>query len=399
MPPQKEVAIIGAGVIGCSIAYHLAKQGVSSQIIEMDSIAARASGKSWAVWSYPPEYLAMEGLETDQLLRASEGSVGPWLELLWLGYHRIADVAQDLKETGGIDPEYGELSLIMVARSESEEKNYKDFIPFIKNAGYHEGYWMSDDELRAIYPDISPQARGAVVFPQLQVEPYQYTLGLFQAAEKRGASFRQGEVVGFRHQGSKVTSVTLATGTEVEADVFVIATGPWSGQVTSWLGEAIPVVISRLQCLRVEVPKQFPPYVLSLSEGAFSIIPKVNGTVIMGYAGVPDIQPSLDVNLTTEEVKNKIVNEAVGLLPSLQEAKITEHRGDLECWPPPPNCIQPVLGRLPEWDNAYVATRFGTSGMMMSLGTGQIIADLIIADGHMPARFKHMLETLSPARL
>jgi len=39
---QKEVVIIGAGVIGCSIAYHLAKQGVPSQIIERGAIAARA---------------------------------------------------------------------------------------------------------------------------------------------------------------------------------------------------------------------------------------------------------------------------------------------------------------------------------------------------------------------
>ncbi|TET25588.1 MAG: FAD-binding oxidoreductase [Dehalococcoidia bacterium] len=399
MSSQKEIVIVGAGVIGSSIAYHLSRQGVPSQVIEVDSIAARASGKAWAVWSYPPEYLVMEGLETDQLLRATEGSIGPWLEMLSSSYHRIADVAQDLKETGGIDPEYGELSLVMVARSESEEKDYKDFIPFIKNASYHEGYWMSDDELRAIYPDITSQSRGAVVVPQLQVEPYQYTLGLFQAAEKRGASIRQGEVVGFRHKGSKVTSVTLATGTEVEADVFVLATGPWSGQVTSLLGKPVPIIISRLQCLRVEVPKQFPPYELSISEAAFSIIPKVNGTVIMGYAGIPDIQASPDVSLTTEEFKNKIVNEAVGLLPSLQEAKITEHRGDLECWGPPPNCVQPALGRLPGWDNVYIATRFGTSGMMLSLGAGQVMADLIIAGGRAPARFKQMLEALDPAKL
>ena len=41
MSTQKEVVIIGAGVIGCSIAYHLAKQGVASQIIERESVAAK----------------------------------------------------------------------------------------------------------------------------------------------------------------------------------------------------------------------------------------------------------------------------------------------------------------------------------------------------------------------
>jgi len=120
---EKEVVIIGAGVIGCSIAYHLARQGVPSQIIERDSIAARASGKSWAVFAYPPRVLAMEGKPSDQLFSMPEGGVRPWVELFWLGYHRLPDVVLDLKEKGGIDTRYGELTRIIIALSESEEES------------------------------------------------------------------------------------------------------------------------------------------------------------------------------------------------------------------------------------------------------------------------------------
>jgi len=393
---QKEVVIIGAGVIGCSIAYHLAKQGVPSQIIERDSIAARASGKSWAVFTYPPRFLGLEGQPPELLFSMPERSVGPWLELFWMGYHRLPDVALDLQEKGGIDIGYGELPWIKVVLSESEEKDYKANLSLQKSQGFYEGYWIDGDDLRSLFPDINPLARGGMVLHYFQVEPYRYTLGLAQAAEKMGATVRQGEAVGFRHKGSRITSVTLATGTEVKADLVVLAMGPWSGQGTSQLGKEMPILTNREQCLRMQVLKRLPPYALSTPDGQ-AIIPKVDGSVILGHAGLADLQTGFDVSLTTEKAKMMLINDAIDLLPTLNEAELVEQRGDFECWSPPPNRIQPVLGRLPEWENAYIATRFGTLGMMLSLGAGQIMADLIIAGGRIPNRVKTMLECLSPA--
>ena len=396
---KKEVVIVGAGVIGCSIAYHLAKQGVPSQVIEKDSIAARASGKAWAVIPYPPIYL--EGRPSDdRLTSVPVGSVSTWLEIRWMGYHRFPDLALDLQEKGGIDIEYGELPAIKLALSESDEKIAKEGLSFLKSQGYHEGGWIKGDDLRAIFPDINPLARGGRVTPGLQLEPYKYTLGLAQAAEKMGASFRQGEVVGFCHEGSKLTAVTLATGTEVKADVFVLATGPWSGQVTSQLGKEMPIQIIRAQCLRTQVPKRFPPYGITFAQANLTIVPKVDGSVILGFSrAVDDEQTSFDVPLTTEEAKTTLINGAIDLLPTLNEAEIIEQRGDLECWGPSPNCTKPVIGRLPEWDNAYIASRLGTIGIYMSPGVGEIMADLIIAGGRPPYRFKTMMDYLSPARL
>jgi glycine/D-amino acid oxidase-like deaminating enzyme len=61
--------------------------------------------------------------------------------------------------------------------------------------------------------------------------------------------------------------------------------------------------------------------------------------------------------------------------------------------------MQPVLGRHPEWDNVYLASRFGTRGVMLSLGAGQLMAELIARDGQVPYRVEKLLETLSPAEL
>lgn len=395
MPPQREIAIIGAGAIGCSIAYHLAKQGVPSQVIEREAIAARASGKSWAVFAYPPRFVGMEGQPQELLFSMPVGSVRPWLELLWQGYHRLPDIALELRETAGVDIGYGELSWVRVVFTEQQEEAQKAALALQREQGYHEGAWMEARDLRGLFPEINPQVRGGMVFPYLQVEPYRYTLGLAQAAEKKGVNFRQGEVVGFRKQGTRVSAAILASGTEVMADVFVLATGPWSARTTSCLGKAMPLLINREQCVRMEVPKRLPPYGLTAPNG-LTIIPKVSGDVILGHAGLADLQTGFDVSLTTEEAKMSLLNDALDLLPSLNEAKLVEQRGDFEGWSPPPRRIQPVLGRLPEWDNVYIAARFGTLGMMMSLGTGRIMADLILAGGGIPVRFKRVLEVLSP---
>ena len=52
--PHSDVVIIGAGAIGCSIAYHLSKRGMRASVVERESIGTRASGKAWAVIAYPP---------------------------------------------------------------------------------------------------------------------------------------------------------------------------------------------------------------------------------------------------------------------------------------------------------------------------------------------------------
>jgi glycine oxidase len=390
------VVIIGAGAVGCSIAFHLAKQGVRAQIIEREAVAARASGKSWAVFPYPPRLVALEGRPGDLLFSMPVGSVRPWLDLMWLGYHRLPDLALELREATGVDIGFGELSWVRVVLTEEQEAASRAALVALRDQGYHEGYWMDRRDLHGLFPGLNDEVRGGTVFPFLQVEPYRYTLGLAQAAEKRGVQIRQGEVVGFHRQGLRVTGAVLASGAEVAADAFVLATGPWTGHSTAWLGRELPLLINREQCVRMEVPKRLPPFGLTAPNGV-AIVPKVDGDVIVGHAGMPDLQSGFDADLTTGEEKMRMLTEAAELLPALNDARLVEHRGDFEGWSPAPRRIQPVLGRMPGTNNVYVAARFGTFGMTMSLGTGRIMADLILAADRTPMRFQHLLEVLSPA--
>jgi glycine oxidase len=193
--------------------------------------------------------------------------------------------------------------------------------------------------------------------------------------------------VGLRIKGSRVTAVVTST-REVEADVVVLAMGPWSNQGASWAGKKIPIVVQREQCLRVDVPRRLPPY--RLSTGDVAIIPKVNGTVVIGRAFLHDDVVDYD-DRPTDEARNRLTNAAVGLVPRLSEARLLEHRAGLEGWPP--TGARPILGRLPGFDNLYIAAGMGTLGIMMSPAVGRIMADLIVK-----GRIEKGLEALSPAR-
>jgi len=408
MPVKDGVIIVGAGVIGCSVAYHLARRGITSQIIDREGIASRASGKAWAIGGYPAAAYARPSLDwvDDSMLPMLADSGFQMaqrqqdrqrmVDLHWIVYHRLPEAVRELEERGGINVEYRELPFIKIALSEEVEEEYRETFSAIRSAGHYEGDWLKRDELQAIFPNINPQIKGGVCLPGFKVEPYKYTLCLAQAAEKMGCTVRSGEVVGFGSQGSRVTSVVLASGTEIEATEVVLAMGPWIGQATSWLGKELPVQILREQCIRVELPRPFPPYSIWTTEGA--IIPEVDNKVILhGFKGLPDLVTNFDSSLT-EKSKLSAIEMGTHLFPEIENGSIVEHRGDLECWAPVVR-MQPVLGRHPEWDNVYLASRFGTSGVALSLSAGELMADLIASGGQAPYRVEKLLEILSPAEL
>ena len=407
------VIIVGAGVAGCSIAYHLARRGITSQIIDREGIANRASGKAWGIWSYPPENWSLKGwdvtedrlpMRTDAKFLSERAQRREYdqrvSDFYWLGYHRLPEAIRELEERGGIDVGYRELPFVWIAFSEEVEEMYREFFSDIRSAGYYEGDWLEPAELQAIFPNMNPQIKrqikGALCLPNFKVEPYKYTLCLAQAAEKMGCTIRSGEVVGFGSRGSRVTSVVLASGTEIEATEVVLAMGPWIGQATSWLGKELPVQLSKSQCLRVELPHPFSPYGIYTPKGA--IIPEVNNQVLLEASKrLPDVVIDFDSSLT-EEGKLSAIEMATNLFPEIGNGSVVEHRGDLECWAPGLR-LQPVLGRHPEWDNVYLVSRFGPSGIMISLSAGELMAELIARGGQAPYRVEKLLETLSPVEL
>lgn len=393
----KQIVIIGAGVTGCSIAYHLAKLGVSCTLVERESIAERASGKAWAVSSYPLSWFLVESDPATHFHAEAEHGIRHWLDLYASGYYRQRDIAMDLKTITGVDVGYTEFLSALVANNDEEVQIFKEEMARMHPVGGKELLYIEKDQLGELYPGINPDFLGAILWPAWTIEPYKYTLGLAQAAEKlAGAVIKTGEVTGFRSENGRVKSVKLASGAEIPADCVIITMGPWSGHGASYLDNQLPMGPILEQCIRLEYDKPLSKHMVL--NGLAGFIPKPEGDYIFGISSQSDetFSNADDPVRLDPETKFELMDELLKIYPDLGDAKIVEHRGDYMSWSPKAPHSKPVIGRMPNYTNAYIAARLSV-GMMASAGVGRIMSEYVLT-GETPAHYVRMLDHLDPAK-
>jgi glycine oxidase len=398
---KPEIAILGGGVMGFSIAYNLAKRGVSCQVIEMDSIAAKASGRNEGGVSSP----ALLGIFFATPF-SPPYSLQPCAKIFDETYFGQPQLVKELQERTGLDIEFADTPCLIPAFSEEDEKFIKEQVSLAQSkVGESKGYearWLEVDELKALYPAVSPDIRGAALAGMWQLEPYRYVLALAQGAEALGASIKIAEATGFRTRGKRVTSVTLSTGREVEAEKVVIAMGPWSSKAASWLGVKIPLKVIKAQALKVQSSQKLPMYALAWGEpsgnGPF-IHPTVPGPILAGYCEDSletwdDSRPETWDDRPTEEARDWLITGMLRGIPALEDAMLIEARCGLLGYAPD---SMPIFGSLPGWENGYIGAGLGTVGNSLSPAASRLICDLIL-EGDRAEKAKKQLGPMSPSR-
>lgn len=368
MPEKLDVVIVGGGVIGCATAYYLSRRKLRVQIIERDAIGSQASGVAAGVLS--------------PLLSAEKP--GAFLDIAMAGVKLHSDLGTELKEESSLDTHYGEVSILCPAFTEAEEKDLKKEYAWQRTTGLDVA-WLGPSQVAALNVGMTSEVRAAVCYPrQLQVESYRLVLAYAQAAERHGASIRQGQVVGFSHSGSRVSGVLLADGQKVPADAVLLTTGPWTTEAGSWLGCRLPVVPERGQILRLDVAdinKGYAPFY-----GETYVLPKVDGSVLAGTTREHGVYE----NRVTEDGRASIVRRVSAMMPGLAGAHLVHAVSGLR---PMSEDHLPMLGRLPGWDNAYVAAGHCRWGILLSALSGRCMAQLMTGT---PTEYP--LATFDPAR-
>lgn len=352
MAESNDVVIVGGGIAGLCTAYYLARAGVTSTIIEKDSLGSHASGFAFG------ELTPSRG----------NGIPGPLAPLAMEGLRMHPELSRALQEESGIDPGYHVRATLVLMFTDAELAAEKTNLPVEQALGCYGVRWLDAAEARAMEPRLSDGLLAAICLEGPgEVDPYRLVLALAGAVEKRGCTIRTGTVTGLTVEGGRVRGVRLERG-EIACDRVVLATGPWAAEAAAWVGTPLPVKPLKGEIIRLRASG--PPVEHRVLRGHHYAASKHDGLV---WAGTTLEDAGFEDGIT-ETARQSITDGLLFIMPSLIDAQLVEHTACLR--PVTPDWL-PIVGPVPGIKGAYVVTGGGRKGILLGPPMGRAVADLI----------------------
>jgi glycine oxidase len=349
-----DVVIIGGGIAGCSAAYYLAQNGITSTIIEREDIASQASGYNAG---------GLNPLE-------GHGWPDPLLPMALQSFRLHQELWRQLPEETGIDYHGRFSSILKVAFAEDELPDLRDTLATF-NGTTEPGFsaeWLEREDVLAIEPRVSPDIIGGVrAVGNGALDGQEFTQALAAAAVNRGSKVVSASAIGLRLGNGRIESVVTSDG-EISCAALLIAAGPWCRTAEQWLDIAIPVDPLKGQIIRLQ--PDGPGLEYELIGAGSSMYAKTDGLI---WCGATEEEAGFDLSLT-EEAREQILKNAVRLVPWLANAAIAKHTACLR--PVTPDWI-PIVGSAPGWDNVYISAGGQKKGILLGPAMGKGVAELM----------------------
>ena len=366
LPTHSQVVIIGGGVIGCSVAYHLTKSGLTDvSLLERKSLTC---GTTWAAAG-----LAVEMRGTLELTRMT-------------GYG--LDLYSRLEEETGQSTGFTRSGSLLIATNPEREREYNRLLSQSRTYGV-DMERISIDELKKLWPIMHTKDITAAYYApnDALLSPVDTARALSIGAVQGGAQiYENTEVIDFYLKNGSISGVKTNQG-DIHCDTLVLCAGMWSRELARKLGVAIPLhavehmhfVTQPMEGITKGMPilrdqdshLYYREEVGGLLIGAIEPLAKPYGT-----KGIPKDWENNELPNDMDHIEPFMMS-AMHRVPAIEEAEILRFTTVPESFTID---NQYILGEVPAIRNLYTATGMNTSGLMCGAGVGLKMAEWITSE-------------------
>ncbi|HYM39330.1 MAG TPA: FAD-binding oxidoreductase [Thermoplasmata archaeon] len=353
---KADAVIVGGGVIGTSVAFHLAKLGMRDTVLlEQAHLAAGSTGRSVGI------------IETNYALEVD-------VALAKAGYDefsRFADV------TGGTADFHRRAYLETVANPAQE--GHLERAAEVGRAHGVRVRLVGPDEIRAVFPElcVDDVSRGLLSEDAGFCDPHGVASSYAAAAQRLGVEVATKTAAERLLVDHRQVRGVQTSGGDITAPVVVNATGPWCNDLLAPLGIRLPIARWQRQIFvtspHPEIPNDRPMYIDL--PGRFYFRQELDGGFVLGLVEDDPARDSELANPETDwEFKTRAVAAAIHRVPKLAATSIANAWSGVVTFTPDQ---LPILGPVQEAAGLYLANGMSGYGVMISPGVGQALAELI----------------------
>jgi sarcosine oxidase, subunit beta len=354
-----EVVVIGAGVIGTSVAYHLAKKGCGPVLVLERNRSSGEGSTSRATGGF----------------RAQFGS-GINVRLSLLSRKKLLRFEEEL----GVDPGYRPCGYLFLAGDGVQLDALRAAQDVQREAGLEEAREVTPSEIEDINPAIrADELVGGVFCPTDGfIRPMEILRGYVEGARRFGVRFEYGvECTGFELDGRGGISAVRTSDGDVACGSVVNAAGAWAALVAREAGLDLPVEPLRRQAAMTHpfnaLPEDMPMTIFAEDGFHFRVR---DGRVMLLWPDEPDVADPFDQGVEDAWL-GTVVEMARERVPCLARTSIDRER----CWAglyemsPDGHAL---LGRAPGIDNFYLVNGSSGHGVMHAPALGQLLAEILL---------------------